>query len=556
MKLTVGKRIGLLLTLVLAITAILAIVGTTQMIGVKNVVDDLSKTHMPLTEAMNNLDSQAAHQNLLANMYILHKDEAQLEGFAKASAEIDRQIQAAKRVVEGDDDLVGKGFPAMLDDVGRSRDAFEATARKLLDAAKAGQDEKALVAESEETEKSYEAFMAKVDGLLARNDSEAAIVGASAARAVSLAVMLLVCLGAAAVLGGTGLGIWIARGIVKTLKTVIDALYEGAEQTAAAAGQVSAASQSLAQGSSEQAASIEETTSSVEEMASMIKQNAGNAGEAKTRADSARLSADKGIEAMNRMAGAINDIQKSSVDTSKIIKTIDEIAFQTNLLALNAAVEAARAGEAGKSFAVVAEEVRNLAHRSAEAARNTAALIEGSVKSADNGVQISKEVGQTLKEIADGSRKVNDLVGEIAAACNEQSQGIEQINTAVGQMDTVIQQNAANAEESASAAEELNAQAEGLNGMVTQLRTLIGGTETRAAEGCGVKPTVQPHHPLSFLHESPGRTTGAPVHTGAPRTARAKHPAYRPAAEAANAAPETTTQDMIPMENDQILNKY
>src|SRR3990170_3773556 len=186
-------------------------------------------------------------------------------------------------------------------------------------------------------------------------------------------------------------------------------------------------------------------------MAAMTRQNAGNAQEARVLAEAARSSADKGLQAMARMSTAINEIQKSSLDTSKIMKVIDEIAFQTNLLALNAAVEAARAGEAGKSFAVVAEEVRNLAQRSAEAARNTAALIEQSVKKADNGVQISREVAGALSEIADGSRKVNDLIGQIAVASNQQSQGIEQINGAVGQMDTVTQQNAANAEESASA---------------------------------------------------------------------------------------------------------
>jgi len=207
----------------------------------------------------------------------------------------------------------------------------------------------------------------------------------------------------------------------------------------------------------------------------MTKQNADNAVEANTLAAEAKKAAANGSEAMTRMDGAIKDIQKSSDETAKIIKVIDEIAFQTNLLALNAAVEAARAGEAGKGFAVVAEEVRNLAMRSAEAAKNTSNLIEQSVNNSRNGVQICGEVKSALDEIVGGIAKTTDLVGEIAAASKEQAQGVDQINTAVSQMDKVTQQNAANAEESASASEELSAQAESMNHVVDQLVILVEG---------------------------------------------------------------------------------
>jgi methyl-accepting chemotaxis protein len=245
---------------------------------------------------------------------------------------------------------------------------------------------------------------------------------------------------------------------------------ESAEQVAGASQQISAGSQSLAQGANEQASSLEEVSSSLEEMSSMTKQSAENALQAKKLAGEANTNAAEGAEAMAKMAMAINKIKESSDQTAKIVKTIDEIAMQTNLLALNAAVEAARAGEAGRGFAVVAEEVRNLAQRSAQAAKNTADMITESVKNAEQGVRISGDVASSFEEIAASSKKVNDLISEIAAASQEQSQGIDQLNNAVAQMDKVTQQNAANSEESASSSEEMSSQAEELRSMISRFR--------------------------------------------------------------------------------------
>jgi methyl-accepting chemotaxis protein len=282
------------------------------------------------------------------------------------------------------------------------------------------------------------------------------------------------------IVGGIGslmiLIYWTGRSLLGSLLSISRNLQESAEQVSSSAKEITSASQSLAEGATEQAAGLEETSSSLEEMSSMTKQNADNAQQANVLATQARNAANEGAASMERMGNAINDIQKSSDETSKIIKVIDEIAFQTNLLALNAAVEAARAGEAGKGFAVVAEEVRNLAMRSAEAAKNTSSLIEESVKNAKNGVQISTEVSKQLQEIVTNVSKTTDLVAEIAAASQEQAQGIEQVNTAVSQMDKVTQQNAANAEESASASEELSAQAEQMHGIVQNLASLVDGS--------------------------------------------------------------------------------
>ncbi len=288
---------------------------------------------------------------------------------------------------------------------------------------------------------------------------------------------VMMVIGSVGVVLGIVLAFVITLSIVKPIHRIIAGLTEGSEQVASASGQVSAASQSLAEGATEQAAGLEETSSSLEEMASMTRQNADNAQQANTLASEARKAADNGAQSMSRMNQAIAEIQKSSDETAKIIKVIDEIAFQTNLLALNAAVEAARAGEAGKGFAVVAEEVRNLAMRSAEAAKNTAAMIEESVKNSQNGVDIAGEVTKVLDDIVIGIGKTTDLVSEITAASQEQAQGIEQVNTAVSQMDKVTQQNAANAEESASASEELSAQAESMRHIVNELVAMVGGSQ-------------------------------------------------------------------------------
>jgi len=271
------------------------------------------------------------------------------------------------------------------------------------------------------------------------------------------------------------LAVFILRDINKKLNKFVKWLSEGAQQTAAASGQVSQSSQELAEGASEQAASVEETSSSLEEMASMIRQNAAGAKEANALATDTRQAADAGNDKMEQMLKAIQDVNQSSEETAKIIKTIDEIAFQTNLLALNAAVEAARAGEAGQGFAVVAEEVRSLAQRAADAAKDTAELIDGSRENTKRSVGMVDDVAQSLGEITTKARQMNELVAEIAAASDEQDQGIGQINTAVSQIDQVTQSMASNAEESAAASEELNAQAETLTGTVKELVGLVEG---------------------------------------------------------------------------------
>ncbi|HVU16938.1 MAG TPA: methyl-accepting chemotaxis protein [Candidatus Didemnitutus sp.] len=292
-----------------------------------------------------------------------------------------------------------------------------------------------------------------------------------------------------------GCGFLLLRSVTRALVNLSGNLTAVSAQLSSSAAQVASASDALAQGSTEQAASLEETSASLEEMASITKQNSEGSLNAKKISSENRESADRGFAQMEQMRAAMGEIKASSHEIAKIIKTIDEIAFQTNILALNAAVEAARAGEAGAGFAVVAEEVRALAQRSAQAAKETAAKIEDAISKSDRGAQISEAVAGVLHQITDKTREVDGLVASIADASQEQSQGISQLNVAVGQMDKVTQDNASSAEETSSAAKELSLQAESLSAAVAELQKLAGQTHSTPIESATPPSVVRPTQP-------------------------------------------------------------
>lgn len=333
------------------------------------------------------------------------------------------------------------------------------------------------------------------------------LAGARATRnrllVMAAVALVLVCLAVA----------WLAHGIARPIRRIADGLRSQSQHLDVAAAQVSAASQALAAGSSEQAASLEETSASLEEMSSMTRRNADDARETN------RIMTEEAITNFQEMAARTEQMQAAieasvaaSKETAKIIKTIDEIAFQTNILALNAAVEAARAGEAGAGFAVVAEEVRNLAQRSARAARETAEMIEGSNARIVEASRLNSQVVEALERNTEIGRRVSTAVSAIATASKEQAEGIAQVNVAVSQMDRVTQSNAASAEETAGAAQELNAHSISLKAAVGELVGLVlGSTEPSPAAPSAPPPPAGAVNGRAALQAAPSAATNRQI---------------------------------------------
>jgi hypothetical protein len=313
------------------------------------------------------------------------------------------------------------------------------------------------------------------------------------------------------------LGIALNLSITHRVWDVIHYLQDSSKQMGGAADHVFAASQDLADANSQQAASVEETSSSLEEISSMTAQNAANAGQASRLMVVTRESVARAGGSMSELTTSMMEISRASEETSKIIKTIDEIAFQTNLLALNAAVEAARAGEAGAGFAVVAEEVRNLAMRAAEAAKNTSELIEGTVKKIKEGAGIVDKTSKEFSDVTVSVGKSGELIDEIAVASQEQGRGIEHINIAVNELSRLIQENAANSEETAAASHEVNAQVKRLDNFLEAVVKLVEGvtvggniakkpeiSKPEARKAPGSKKTDRRADMLSRIGAAPG----------------------------------------------------
>ncbi len=307
-------------------------------------------------------------------------------------------------------------------------------------------------------------------------DERLALVNARADRMTSMSQAMLFTLLAAAALIAFLAIFWMRRRVQGTLGHIAGDLLESSRRVSDASDHIKSSAEGLARGTTEQASFLEETSAALTEMASSTRQNAANADKTNgVMAETVGL-LEEGNRHMTAMTGAMSEINDSSEQIGRIIKTIEDIAFQTNLLALNAAVEAARAGDAGKGFAVVADEVRNLAQRSAQAARDTTTLIEDTIRNVQNGVDISQQLEKSFTAIRESEDVIAGLVREIASATTDQAHGVEQVNQAIAQVDKTTQNTASTSEEEAGAAAELSGQAHVLLNVVGQLLALVGKT--------------------------------------------------------------------------------
>ncbi len=482
-----------------------AIFKSTQML---TSVRDLEGTHLPLAYLGGELSLLVSRQQLASANFVIHGDALYRERFDSLDREADAAFARARAVIEGDTELVRAGWLETMAKIMELHDALAPAARELMAAAEA--DNPALVEEkADRQEEVAEEIRAAIASFAKLNSTEGEEVATSALQGGNALQTIIILMALGIFMGGCALAFIITRGITVPLHKAISGLTAGANHISAAAGEVAGAGQQLAEGATEQAASLEETSASMEEIASMTRHSADNAQQANAVMSEVNGVATQAALSMGRLTTAMGEIAGASEKTSKIIQTIDAIAFQTNLLALNAAVEAARAGEAGAGFAVVANEVRNLAMRAADAARETASLIEQTVGKVQEGSVLVEKTNLEFNRVAEGTGKVSVLITEISTAAREQTDGVNQINHALQQMDTVVQNNAATAEESASASEELFAESNTLLAHVQELRTMITGGATEGRKGTA--------RAASTARPSAKRMAAAPARKALPR---------------------------------------
>jgi len=473
LKMSVGKQITLNCLLLLALMAAIAgmslyaighasmglhTLGTDALPG----LDGVARMRARVLEYRGNCWKHIASSSAQHMSRVEAENQDALRRFAEAA----RDYEAA--ITQEED---RKAFAELKPAFDRYTQAWDA----VLPISRQGQNEAAASKYMAEADPAFQALNERLSAMVKWNQdygqraAKDAIAEAEAGRRWTVALALL------ALVIGSGLTFVIVRKLTARLRRAVTELRDGADQVASAAAQVAGSSQALAQGSSEQAASLEETSASTEEINAMSRKNAEDCRHAADLVAQTQRKFGEANSALELMVAATTEISASSEKISKIIKVIDEIAFQTNILALNAAVEAARAGEAGMGFAVVADEVRNLAQRCAQAAKDTAALIEDSIAKSREGKDRVDQVANSIREITEDADKIKTLIESVNASSQEQSRGIDQIGKAVSQMDHVTQSTASSSEQSAAAAEQLTAQSEAVKAIVSHLNAMVEG---------------------------------------------------------------------------------
>jgi methyl-accepting chemotaxis protein len=470
---TVGKKITVACSVLVTFSAM---IGTVAVLSIHNLSDKLTSIaddSLPGVYVIGRLDSLQLDLRGATLHHVATPDP-------KMKAVKDSQAEALKKQVSG---LV-KDYEQTIHDA-RDRemfhripgfmDAYINACEKVRALSREGKTTEAMAIYDTEADSTRKALKTALKEQIEYKQTTAKENTQSANSAARKGLLSTWWFAGLALACGGILAFYIVRGINAALRRSIEELAQGAEQLSQAAAQVSSASQSLAQGASEQSAAIEETSASTQQITASTRKGVENLESVASRMEQTDRNASEANVTLDQMVTSMNEITASSENISKIIRVIDEIAFQTNILALNAAVEAARAGEAGMGFAVVADEVRTLAQRSAEAAKNTASLIEQSIASSGTGKQNVDRVAASIRGLTGHTREVKTLVDEVNVGGREQAQTIEHIAKAITELETVTQRNAAAAEESASASEELNAEAQSVRGVVEQLRALVGG---------------------------------------------------------------------------------
>jgi methyl-accepting chemotaxis protein len=499
---TIKKQITLGLSILILINVVVGIFTSTGISKLKSFVENISADQLHDVYVMGEIQSSENEAYDLMLHHILAGTKEETDAYNARLKECDDKIDKLI-VAYGPTSSFEDKERGMVEKVLADRAAFQTAWAPVKELSLNLKNKEAIALFKKQVEPAFEKLKTTLQELI-DFDKEVVDVTAQASIEITKSTSTLVNLSIIVMLSACiAIAYVIVRSLNGVLTNVADTLGEGANQIVNASGQLASASQSLAQGANEQAASLEETTSALEQIGSMTKRNSDNAQTAQALASETRAAAENGakrteemqvamkaiLQAGTEMAVAIHGITTSSRSVSKIISTIDEIAFQTNILALNAAVEAARAGEAGMGFAVVAEEVRSLAKRSADAAKETATMIEAASNHSQLGVEANGKVTARIAEVvqkANGvrdslahivakAREVDSVVGQITEASKEQNSGLEQINGAINLMNQVTQANAAGAEQTASASEELTAQSVELRAGVDVLVKLVKG---------------------------------------------------------------------------------